>query len=62
MFYINLFGMSDDAFKEEFKRFRRAFGEFAPGEVIDFGHAEPVGASQVSYELFTVPSLLCILY
>ena len=40
--------MSDDLFKEEFKRFRNSRGEFAAGEVIDFENVEPSGASQVT--------------
>ena len=40
--------MSDDLFKEEFKRFRSSRGEFAADEVIDFENVKRFGASQVT--------------
>lgn len=40
--------MSDDLFKEEFKRFRSSRGEFAADEVIDFENVQRFGASQVT--------------
>ena len=57
---IYLETMSDDLFKEEFKRFRKKLGAFSVGEVIDFTNAESFGANQVMSDVMgTVLVRIC---
>lgn len=51
--------MTDDVFKEEFKRFKKSHGEFPVGEIIDFECVESFGASQICVSNLPASSSAC---